>query len=86
MFLTANHFSPLCTDDATIPSEPEASNIQNNEQATKVKLPLPIFVGGILDFDGFFNQLICSIGSKKFIFISSTINSKTQTVKPNFIK
>lgn len=89
IFVTANRYFPLSTDVISHePSEPHSNNNINieAEQPTKIKLPPPIFVRGILDFVGFRNQLIDLIGSENFIFKSSTNNLKIQTTQAEFYR
>lgn len=82
VFITINRYSPLATnDDIYVPLESTSTptnNIINNveDQPTKIKLPPPIFIRGILDFVSFRNQIIDLIGSKNIIFKSSTNNLK----------
>lgn len=76
MFITANRYSPLTTDDNIIEScDTYTDNITNIkvDQPAKIKLPPPIFIRGILDFVGFRKQLIDSFGSENFIFKSQNI-------------
>lgn len=89
MFITANRYSPLSTEDNIIESSDththDTANIEVDQPA-KIKLPPPIFIRGILDFVGFRNQLINLIGSENFVFKSSTNNLKVQTTQPEFYR
>jgi len=89
MFITANRYSPLTTDDNIIEScDTHTENTANIEvdQPAKIKLSPPICIRGILDFVGFRKQFIDLIGSKNFILKSSTNNLKIQTTRPEFYR
>jgi hypothetical protein len=76
LFITHNRFSPL-SNDVTEKVTLTNDYISNenlppvDSQSTKMKLPPPIFVRGILNFIGLRNELIKLIGADKFIFKSS---------------
>jgi hypothetical protein len=84
LFITHNRFSPLSnnvTETATLTNDYTSNeNLPPvDSQGTKMKLPPPIFVRGILDFIGLRNALIKLIGADKFIFKSSINDLKIQT-------
>jgi hypothetical protein len=88
MFVTANRYSPLVTNDnveniSTLSPPINNTDDINDAQTPKIKLPPPIFVRDLLDFAGFRNTLIELIGSENFTFKSSTNVIKIQTAIPD---
>jgi hypothetical protein len=84
LFITHNRFSPLSndvTETATFTNDYTSNeNVPPvDSQGTKMKLPPPIFVHGILNFIGLRNELIKLICADKFIFKFSINDLKIQT-------
>jgi hypothetical protein len=84
LFITHNRFSPLSndvTETATLTNDYTSNKDVPpvDFQDIKIKLPLPIFVCGILDFIGLHNELIKLIDADKFILKFSINGLKIQT-------
>lgn len=86
MFITANKFSSLATNDQsdTTISLPQTSSntIHCEETPLKINLPPPIIVLGMLDFISYRKKLMKLVGLENFLCKSSTNDLKIQTTKP----
>lgn len=87
IFITANRYSPLATENennenSSHYSQGNVAEITDDSPSNKIKLPPPIFVRGVLDFVELRNQLIKLIGSENFSFKLSTNDLKIQTTEP----
>jgi hypothetical protein len=84
LFIMVNRFAPLSNNDTMMGNtENDSTSHDNltpsNDQNYKRKLPLPIYVRGILDFVEVRNELIKLIGTDTFTCKSSTNDLKIQT-------
>lgn len=101
MFITANRFALLATDNQSDPTNsssqtpfntdncedaPKKTNLNYEDAPSRSNLPPPIIVRGVLDFIGFRDELIRLIGSDNFFFKSSSNDLKIQTTKPEYYR